>query len=327
MSYSKTWTFLLNQQPSDRSTILQEQRSYVFQLITFLTANGWTADSSSNSSATSATTNIAALTDLVWANAGTAHSWIVLKSPVGIVAGLAGNYLGDQSRIWLVLDCLGTNAAILTTTFYPANKPATSGSITAAPTGTNGITQNAAAQSQFSRTTLGFPALFHFAITSQGNFWTGVTYTTTGNMVAFMSLLPTINPVQFLGKDYPYATFIYKTYVDSASNLVTGLVNVGKGGWNVDGTTLTSTQIEVAMLEVGGQVVGIGQTGGLNRVGVNETSPGIIYNMLAGGGSIAEIADFEFTGATLTNRLVDGNPVTKCAFTNWWLPANAEIQA
>ena len=54
-----------------------------------------------NSSYTVQTSDIfAAYTDI---NTSTNSSWIVLRSPVGFCAGLDGSYLGDQSRIYMLL--------------------------------------------------------------------------------------------------------------------------------------------------------------------------------------------------------------------------------
>ena len=48
MAYKKQWTFAYNQVPLDQTTGLLQNRSFVWQLYTFLTSNGWTVASSNN---------------------------------------------------------------------------------------------------------------------------------------------------------------------------------------------------------------------------------------------------------------------------------------
>lgn len=320
MSFLKTWTFSLNVTPTINTTAANTEQSFLMQFMNFLIANGWTADGSSNSSATSSTTNITTYTDWVKAATGTAHSWQILKSPVGIIAGLDGTYTGAQSQIWMVLDANSATVGSDNIEYFLI-KP-TGGTTTTTPTDANSALGFTNAGMMRASATSG--ALFHFAATSVGHFWAGITYSSSGKMPTFLALLPTTSPVQFRGHDYPYAIAPIRSYLDSANHPVPATIiatNAFKG-WNEGGVTDSKFALMVMGCNLG--AIGYGSTGGVNRSGIADCGVGYLYNQ--GTGPIAQIADFEFTGAAaLPNGSTDAATVTRVAFGQIWLPANAAI--
>jgi hypothetical protein len=321
MSYVKSWTFLLNQKPNDVSSDVNQYKSFALQLMAFLVAHGWTADGSSNGVSTSSTSNISGLSDIVQNTAGNAHSWQLLKSPVGLCAGLDGSYTGTQSCIWIMLAWDSATTYSILITGYSV-KP-TGGTTTANPTaatGNLGFTNQ-----QLFLTPLVHTMLFHFGITTQGHFYAATTCMTTGVMNTCIILYPTFNPCVLVGGlDYPYATALQISYATTASHPQVGVTATIKT-WNVDGTTATDTAVAVlAVANSPSTLLGTVNVGGLNRDGGIDASLGIIGIYTGSQGMVAEIADFLFNGMA-PNKFVDAATVTRCIYGQIIFPCNAAI--
>lgn len=324
MALTKTWTFLLNQRPADPTSTANQTKSFFLQLIAFLVANGWSYDGSSNGVATHATNNITGVADIVHAAAGSAHSWQILKSPEGIVAGDNGSYTGDQSRLWLLI---ATDSATTTSWLVEgfSQKP-TGGTITANPT--NATYALGFANGQLLLTPTSNLPIFHFAITSQGHFWAGVTASNAGQMNTFIALYPTKNPVQYNGFDYPYATGLHVEYAASATNPAVPLATKFKT-WRPGGTANTSSA-GLALRNVADQVAPASATsGGLNRNGSVYIGKLLIGAYSGSTGVIAEVADFLCHTATdTTNKIMDDpDTPTGCMYGTLLLPVNGVVSS
>lgn len=322
MSFAKTWTFSLNQTPETNTSQLTTNASFFLQLAAFLVANGWSYDGSCDGTDTHATNNVTTNANWVWAAEASAHSWMILKSPVGIVAGAGGSYTGDQSRVWMVLSSNSTGATGLINMFLV--KP-TGGTTTATPT--DATTSLGFATAAICRATYA-SALFHFGVTTQGNFWAGITHSGSGRMPFFMALFPTSNPSPYKGLDYPYATALFKYALDSASTpVLTALVTANFKCWDEFGLTAVPV---VAALGYGSganasAALGYGNASGVNRSGVVESVAGYLHSSAAGG-LIAKIVDFEFTGATAVPMgSTDNATVTRVSAYQLFIPANAAL--
>lgn len=133
MPLVRTWTATLNSVPS-QGTQLAQARAVLRAWKDGIKAAGWTCDGSSSSTAAGmdGTDRWAADSNLVWNGAGSAHSWIVLKSPT--------NYPSTGKNIWLLIALsAGSGASNATTrTAYIrlvwASAAFTGGSTTADPT-------------------------------------------------------------------------------------------------------------------------------------------------------------------------------------------------
>jgi hypothetical protein len=209
MSYAKTWTFSWNTSPTDQTNLTNQCQSFIWQLYDFLTTSaGWTVEDSNSWSSRAG---------LTWAASG-AHSWVSLKSPAGIVAGLDGSYTGDQSRIWLTIDLLSANAYQATFRFHRVAP--TGGSGTAAPTSTNQLSW---ATQQFARSSFVGNAVFHFECTAEGNFLAQMGYSGAGRVPFALCSFPfgAVNHNAGTGKDYPFAAACYARFLDSGNGPLT----------------------------------------------------------------------------------------------------------
>lgn len=127
---SKTWQYLVNQTITVGADTLATKRKMLRAIKNGLKGFGtlpWTHVASSDSVATSLVTDLwDADTDLVWANAASAHSWIVLKQ-----TGIASNFQ-------LLISCEGADAnARVLTVVVSYNAGFTGGTTTARPTATD----------------------------------------------------------------------------------------------------------------------------------------------------------------------------------------------
>ena len=191
--------------------------SFCLQLKNFLVAGGWSVVQSCNASSfsTAGTDYWSALADVTFAAGTSNHSWVVLKSPAGLVAGLDGTYAGDQSRLWLSIDCNYANTAAQAKFYvHRANPAIGTPGISLCPTSTY---QWGWAGQQFLRTTLNTNALFHFRCTAKGAFMVDVGYVGSGYTPFAMDLLPVTsvkrNALNTL--DYPFATCGYSKWNDA----------------------------------------------------------------------------------------------------------------
>jgi hypothetical protein len=321
MSLVKTWTFSLNVTPTDTTSVTTVQKSFLMQLMTFLIANGWTADGSCNSTATHATTNLSVYTDWVAAAEGSAHSWQILKSPAGIVAGRDGSYTGDQSCIWMILSTNSAQAGTVAINFTTV-KP-TGGTTTATPNDTT-TSVGWAAGSSIYRNSGSTSAVFQFAVTSTGQFWAGITCPGVNKMIFFMAVFPTGTPAQVWGHDHPYCIAVFKSYHDTAiTPILSDFNTTNYKVWTEFGLVVSAPTLMVYAYSIGG--IGYNNTSGLTRLNVSESSIGYIYSP-SGGGFIGSIVDFEFHGcANLPNGVLDAATPTKCNAYNIWVPVNGAL--
>jgi hypothetical protein len=327
MALVKNWTFLLNQKPVDSSSFTAINRSYQLQFIAFLLAHGWSAVGSSNGVSVSSTNNILTASDLVWAVEGSNHSWILLQSPVGLVAGQDGSYSGDQSRLWMVLNyAIGSNT-YASEIWWFTYAPTGGGTVTNCPSGSNGVvTGGALVNYEFGFTALQTNTpMFHFAITDGGHFWTATTVPKTSSMYWVQACLPLINCAKWLGQDYPF-----NVYLHAQNHAGNGPVSsyYGMGGWTVNGVvsaTITASfvwQSSASGLPLGGNLA----APGLNKYGALITQPLRLGDQAVNGfGLLGDIADVELIGsANYYNGAM--NPTgDKCSFGNWYFPANTVI--
>lgn len=136
----KTWQHKVNVAPGDQGGILANRRRVLRRLKDILInavsegppgfTTPWTVVGSSDSVAAGidAVDRWDSDSDLVWANAGSAHSWMLLRQT------------GIQSNFQMLISCSGTSATgqVLTVSFSPS-AGYTGGSITADPTATDSV--------------------------------------------------------------------------------------------------------------------------------------------------------------------------------------------
>ena|SRR5271166_22462 len=128
----KTWQYNVNQALVANGSQPTDAQKLMFALVTSFTSspgwvNSWTILESSNSVAVAgAGGNWASFANLIWANAGTAHSWIVLEQ-----TGVTGTFQ-------VLIDLNSTNTFFATITMSPS-AGFTGGTTTAAPTAVDGV--------------------------------------------------------------------------------------------------------------------------------------------------------------------------------------------
>ena len=138
---SKTWQFNVNNQTTAQGTALADARKTLRAIknamIGFAT-NPWTVryscDSVTAGTAGDGVDRWSADTNLVWANAGTAHSWIVLRQ-----TGIGTTYE-------LLISCEGTSSSGSILTILTSISGFSGGSTTARPTATDELTVASSAQ-------------------------------------------------------------------------------------------------------------------------------------------------------------------------------------
>jgi hypothetical protein len=324
----KTWTFGDNTSPTDQSTALQQSRSFYLQLVTFLTANGWTVAQSCDSTQVSNSNLWASLSNLVWASSG-AHSWIVLKSPEGIVAGANFSYTGDQSRIWLCLEC-GLTVNNYQGYFYWHRVAPTGGTTSAAPTSTS---QLCLSVQQFLRTSFSSSGLFHFRCCSTGEFIAMAGYTGSGFIPTAFGILPItgVGTKVSAGTPYPYAAVpFFSFYNTTPGALATAQLNSGSfaAGWNEDGSAIAFGSMNLTVNAQGSYGMGYsfpssgdsftGKHYSQSVYAINTTSSKTAY--------VGKIADIEASGQSTPQGAVDsaGSPASTF-IGNLWLPANTVL--
>ncbi len=218
MAFIKTWTTSVNQAPQSAASLTTVSQSFVVQLIAFLVANGWTMVQYTNGTGAVVTgSEVPTLANVIWAAAGTNHSWFVLVSPVGMVPGPNGLGTGAQSQTWFVIDC--NSAAVNTLSFSFHNTLPAYGTATAAPYTPN---QNLYAAQQFiaAAFTLTFP-FFHFLANSQGGFMAMVTLNGSGYVPFLLGHLLTVgSPVLAAsGLAYPYPVVQFCSYIAASGGV------------------------------------------------------------------------------------------------------------
>lgn len=236
MAYAKSWIFSRNVTPTDQSTVQQQSRSFLQQLKEFAVSSaGWTVSQSCDSTQVQSSDTWVGLSNIVNAASG-AHSWIVLKSPESIVAGANGSYAGDQSRVWLVIDCNNANPYIASFSLHRVAP--TSGTTSAAPTSANALAFSA---TQFMRSSGVANAAFHFAACTTGQMIAHVGFNTAGYLPFALHIWPVVSPEIILssGWDYPYAISFKVSWLDSGVGADWIVNHASHLGWGATGTSAT----------------------------------------------------------------------------------------
>lgn len=205
---SKSWVYLANQTiPAQGTTLATKQkmlRAIKNGLKGFASAP-WTHVASSDSVATSSGTDLwDADTDLVWANAGSAHSWIVLAQ-TGIAAGFQ-----------LLISCEGADANGRTLTIVVSPSVGfTGGTITARPTASDEVViiSNVHWEGSFSSNV---QFVFHLAHSTDGQCTRFFIYQ-ANLLVAFGIFDKAANPVT--GWTIPWVGFWFGTGTTPAASL------------------------------------------------------------------------------------------------------------
>jgi hypothetical protein len=357
MSYVESWTLGYNTTPTDQTTLVNQMASFCLQLKNFLVAGGWSVVQSCNTTsfATNGTDYWSTIADITFAATTSNHSWIVLKSPEGMVAGLDGSYTGDQSRLWFSIDCNYANtAAQAKFYFHRANPTIGTAATNLCPTSTY---QWGWATQQFLRTTHAATARFHFLRTAKGAFMAFVGYASVGYLPFSLSLLPVTavkrNAANTL--DYPFALVgfckwydadygaLYNYKVAETTNSTTtnrGPWGYGLLGWAYDGT--------VASLQLGtvsyfnqnySNITGIGFAtypwpgmigeafpstgdawGGAKRI---DGDVPVICTTTNKTAAIGILSDITCSGLPVSQSSVNDDADVRYAYVgSYWLPAN-----
>jgi len=314
LNYEVPKTFDTNHTPTDRSTANLAGKSYAYDLSVFLAANGWTQTASNNWSAPST---------MVGDTPGNAHSWVVLESPEGFVAGLDGSYTGDQSRIFFCMDLRATATSTIDFIFS-GGVAFTGGTTTARPSASN---ENSTGLIQVIKTTgtdyLSF--VFHFITDDDGSFWVYSNYSGQG---AFHSLLVCnkgYDPVQLEsnGFDYPFCVNIRA--LGSATTEVSVQGNTMNWGWGYDGTAGKNTIWLIK--DQSSNILGVSTgTSGSSMNATNESSALLVCSdMTSHKAVICRIADMHTTPAVITNGFVNAGTIKWLFAGRMWIPFNAAV--
>lgn len=344
MPHQKTWTFSLATAPILQDTMQHQSQSFWIQLKEFLiNSGGWTVVSSSNGTTYSSSTDLwgTTLSNLVWNPSDAARSWILLKSPEGIVAGADGSYTGEQSRTWLCIDLAGGANTFYWEIALTYHRTApTGGSASAVPTSASSVGY----QTTTYRINAVPSSLFHFGVVSTGEgtpakgkgaFYAiissvnGYNNSDIPGASSFISVIPITNTNKIGSLDYPYATGIYLAYSgNTQTNIFNSALMNGSKGWSHDGTPSTAIRTGyINISNVGMLGSGTGTSG--NAAGINESSSIAFYTAATPGKYfwIGDVADFFYTGANMVNTTTDSP--TSVLYTylapNLWIPVNEAL--
>ena len=317
MSYVKTWTFLDNQTPLDQTTATKQAQSFFWQIYSFLIGNGWTDVGNNNWGSAAALT----------ISTG-AHSWVILKSPVGIVAGANGSYTGDQSRVFLTID-LNSVAVYCNVRFGLHRVLPSGGTTTVGPASTDQI--GYFSNLQFLRSSL-VAAKFHFRITSEGSFSIFCSYPGSGYMSFALMLLPVTSIAHatagtYAGNDYPYGLGFYAGYVDSGIGVLSpnspGIFYASGGVlcWAADGTAGVANLTPFS----NNQLQSFGYNAASDFFTGNALSQDMRLQCVTAGkaADIGTIADHQGTCAGTAQNSTDNATPTKQFLGRMWVPVAA----
>ena len=336
MAYTKGWFFTLNTALTI-STILLRNKDVLWFLKQALVAGGWVVVSSVGSGVYGASDKWLLASNITW-GAGNTRSYIVLKSPPGLVAGPDGSYLGDQSCLWLSIECVNATASL---SFVLHKTAPTGGTVTTLPTSTGSIASGSVI-CFFPSTVTG--SKLHIGVSSGenvggtmkgvGSFYVVLT-SVQAKVETIMLMLP-VTDYKALpgGLDIPYGVgFKCTTYsspgasVDTTSVAHSPLLELLS--WNDDGTqgNLNCFFSKTA----NNLVLGTGETIAGNILTTTTLSNLLVVRTSGTKGDvIGKVADIRVTGAILTDRMVD-SPVTTCVLNGsttsmcLLLPSNAAI--
>jgi hypothetical protein len=344
MGYHMTWAFRKNVVAAISGNFQSSCRTWWLTLVDLLTVDGgWTVISSSDAT-TFGTTDLWAgnPAKLIWNTGTTARSHITLKSPEGLVAGLNGSYLGDQSRLWITINlAYATSGNFHQCGFVVHRVAPTGGSITALPTSADSIIYAAGTSLLYGSSA----NKNHMGVVKKGKTVNGVVKGTgafyafnaeggIGNITGALVLLPVVDPIKVSGGlDYPFATAIQLAYVAS------GMFNYGSTGvfwnaqniWTATGTVVTSDAFNITATSYPG--VGTLQTDTGNKAGQSESGCVWLHCTTVGGRTvIGKVADMHMTGSNLTNFAIDNATPKYCYLksSNYttaglWIPTDAEL--
>jgi hypothetical protein len=356
MTYVKTWAFGYNTPPTDQTTLALQESSFVLQLADFLLANGYTCASSCDSTQYGNSNYWTGLDKVVFGTG--AHSWIVLKSPEGAVAGLDGSHTGDQSRIWFEIDCAYASSAAQATFRWHTAEPTTGASTSVAPTS---ATQLAYAAQQFLRSTYNnlYPAYFHFQATTDGAFIAKISYSYAGYEPFILALFPLTNVPKKPSNnyDYPYAVLPYANWYDAGKGAlqespvgnttsygwvgsnqtgyryprlyafmcwgITGAVSTARLGTVSSNSMVWTSNMGATYIQLYGSSEYFPATGD-NWSGSQILFPIFVICTTAGSAALmGQIADFFSCGQASPQGSVDAVSVTMESSGSYWLPSDA----
>lgn len=204
ITLTRTWYTDANYAASDNSTAAKTASSIIFALKNLLMGNIgagsgglWTLENCSNGAGTVSASDILGggtydSTKFVWANAGSNHTWFVLKSPA--------DFAGTGVPLYLCVDLVGTSTQNMTYAFS-YNAFSTGGTATARPTATN---EWAPASFQFMDNTAAAHKI-HMSKDANGNFWFMTSKNGTG-LFHFMLCAHKLDNTRS-GDNYKAATF------------------------------------------------------------------------------------------------------------------------
>jgi hypothetical protein len=309
MNYELTWSFDTNQLPLDYSTGSNVHKSFFIQAKDFLLGAGWTMVAS-NRADTVAT--------CLASTEGYPHSWYVLKSPEGFVAGTDGSYTGEGSKIYF---CLSLNyASRLSLVPYFSLIGFTGGTDLATPSATDKITAIIINPNSTSH-------VFSFAAASDGSFALRASSAGYGRIYTCLEVRKLYDCLVKTAdlKDYPYGALItsYNYGATQSAAVVMALAN--NFSWSKDGTPLACYLLTL-MGTTGAIGVNTG-TFGDSVNGLNEAGEVIVYSANpAYRGRIGRVPDYYITGATIPTGTLDSLSASKFMINgNVWVVADTAL--
>ncbi len=325
MAYESTWTFDVNVTPTDQTTLTKQCQSFLLQLKNWLVTSGWTVVYSSNATTANTSDNWTTIADLVRAAAGSNHSHVTLKSPIGMYAGSSTfDYLGDQSRVWMTLDWSTTTDYTITVRWH--NSAPTGGSLTAVQISTN---QVGFASLQFMRSVLN-TATFHFSKVGNGGFYSATTYSGAGRAPFYMHCMSTLSPSRNVSnQDHPYGISLIAVYSDTGNGapIYANWSSTNLVGWSHDGTAGAPSAMCLYSMGSAGTLGPMGITGaaaGDAWASKVDFSPVYVWNTTTSKTArIGRLPDLFITGNANVNGSTDAATVAWEVIGSAFLPTNA----
>ncbi len=252
---NNTWAGAgMNQVPASQATVTAQSQGMVLAMVTNYLAAGWTCLGSSDGATTGALDAVnrwSAYTNLVWAAAGTNHSWIVLQSPAG--------YPTASHLLQLLIACspsTGTNVHMInmsvTTNGY------TGGSLTADPTAVTGLDTKSYVNLQLSPSaTVVSASRYHAVYDNVGNTFFSISVNGSG----YPAFNCWTNKTSGFESGYLYPVIHFAAYngAGTGSNTLGFMVRTsGLAAWTNAGVIDTGTT---------GMTVPYNATNGLNLMG------------------------------------------------------------
>lgn len=327
-NHEEVWNFDLNYTPTDTLNSTNFTTMLFDRICSqWLPAAGWTPVLGCLG-VNSSSPVVAGIPWAVYTDIKISGTWVVFKSPEGIVKGLDGSGLGDQSCLWVLLYITSgqVQVSVSRTAF-------TGGAWNARPTSPN-VSYNDAS---FNITTE--YGLASFA-QQKSSFW----YTTNGSFIlknskpsdglysASLSIIA-LKDITFINSIQKYHPFgIYIGLISSTTNSddkskvwVTALNSYVAKGWDLTGAVCNNI---ISADATASGLIGTGE--GNNGNGLNlDASMSWMYVYTATGpnlGKIGRIPDITITGAILSQGAVDDQATPKwCVSGNLLLPVNAAL--